>query len=110
MLGFTFITVLVNRNPIDGLTVLARPVRVSFVMLHVNAFVEDLAKTGRDRFQDTEQTIEQRGTEVRIVNEVVGNAVDVPGNADRIDKTENEHDPKGDAREKIKHAEEVGTV
>ena len=48
MLGFTFITVLVNRNPIDGLTVLARPVRVSFVMLHVNAFVEDLAKADRD--------------------------------------------------------------
>ena len=110
MLGFTFVTVLVNRNPIDGLTVLAQPVRVSFVMLHVNAFVEDLAKTGRDRFQDTEQTIEQRGTEVRIVNEVVGNAVDVLGNADRVDKTENEHVPKRDAPKKIEHAEEVSAV
>jgi hypothetical protein len=50
-------------------------------MLHVNAFVEDLAKTDRDRFQDAEQTIEQWGPEVRIVDEVVGNAVDVPGNA-----------------------------
>jgi malonyl CoA-acyl carrier protein transacylase len=79
-------------------------------MLHVNAFVEDLAKADRDGFQDAEQTIEQRGTEVRIVNEVVENAVDVSGNADRIDKTENEHDPKGDARKKIKHAEEVSAV
>ncbi len=44
------------------------------------------------------------------MNEIVRDAVDVPGNADRVDKTENEHDPKGDARKKIEHAEEVGAV
>jgi hypothetical protein len=44
------------------------------------------------------------------VNEVVRNAVDVPRNADRINKTENQHDPERDAREKIKHAEEVDAV
>jgi hypothetical protein len=37
-------------------------------------------------------------------------AVDVPRNADRVDKTEEEHDPKGHARKKIKHAEEVSAV
>ena len=45
-----------------------------------------------------------------IVNEVVRNAVDVPRNADRINKTENQHDPERDAREKVKHAEEVDAV
>src|SRR5206468_5394110 len=110
MFRFALITVLVNRDPIDCLTVIVRPVGVSLVMLHVNAFVEDLAKADRDRLKDTEQAIEPRRTEVRIVNEVVGNTVDVPGNADRIDKTENEHDPKRDARKKKKHAEEVGAV
>ncbi len=44
------------------------------------------------------------------MNEVVGNTVDVPGNADRIDKTENEHDPKRDARKKKERAEEVSAV
>src|SRR5437763_12526765 len=110
MLGFTFVTVLVNRDPIDRLTVIVRPVGVSLVMLHVNTFIEDLAKAHRDRLENAEQTVEQRRPEVRIVNEVVGNTVDVPGNADRIDKTENEHDPKRDARKKIKHAEEVSAV
>ena len=110
MLGFTFVTVFVNRDPIDRLTVIVRPVGVSLVMLQVNAFVEDLAKADRDRFKDAEQAIEQRRTEVRIVNEVVGNAVDVPGNADRVDKTEDEHDPKRNAGKKIKHAEEVSAV
>jgi hypothetical protein len=44
------------------------------------------------------------------VNEVVRNAVDVPGNADRVDKTENDHDPKGDSREKIGHSKKVRAV
>ena len=47
MLGFTFVTVFVNRNPIDCPTVLVGPIGVSLVMLHVNAFVEDLAKADR---------------------------------------------------------------
>ena len=44
------------------------------------------------------------------MNEVVGYAVDVPRNADRINKTENQHDPERHAREKVKHAEEVDAV
>jgi len=42
MLGFPVVTVFVNRNPIDGLTVLVRPVGIPLVMLHVNAFVKNL--------------------------------------------------------------------
>ena len=44
------------------------------------------------------------------MNEVVRNAVDVPRNADRINKTENQHDPERNAREKVKHAKEVDAV
>ena len=82
MFGFTVVAVLVNRNPIDGLAVVVRTVGVPLVMLHVNAFVENLAKANRDRFQDAKKTIEKRLTKVRVVNEVVGNAVDVPRDAD----------------------------
>ena len=58
------------------------PIGVSLVVLHVNALVENLAEPNGDRFHDAEQAIQQRRAEIRIVNEVVGNAVDVPGNAD----------------------------
>ena len=51
-----------------------------------------------------------RRPEIGIVNEVVRYAVDVPRNADRINKTENQHYPKRDAREEVKHAEEVDAV
>jgi len=44
------------------------------------------------------------------MNKVVGNAVDVPRDADRINKTENHHDQERDAREEVKHPEEVDTV
>src|SRR4029077_1037972 len=54
--------------------------------------------------------MQQRRTKIGIVNEVVRNAVDVPRNADRINKTENQHDPERHTREKVKHAEEVGAV
>src|SRR5262249_34987085 len=70
----------------------------------------NLAETDCDRFQDAEQTIEQWRTEVGIVNEIVRHAVDVPGNAHRIDKPKNQHHPKRHARKKIKHAEEISAV
>ena len=44
------------------------------------------------------------------MNEIVRNAVDVPGNAYRIDEAQNEHDPERDARKKIKHPQEVSGV
>jgi hypothetical protein len=44
------------------------------------------------------------------VNEVVGYAVDVPGNANGINKSKDEHHPQRHARKKIKHPEEIGAV
>ena len=44
------------------------------------------------------------------MNEVVGYAVDVPRNANGINKAQNQHDPERDAGEKIKHTEEVDAV
>src|SRR5437867_11032717 len=79
-------------------------------MLHMNAFVKNLAEPNRDRFHDAKQTIESGRPEIRIVNEVVGYAVDVPGNANGINKPKDEHHPKRYAWKKIKHAEEVSAV
>src|ERR1700731_3534010 len=82
MLGFTVIAVLVNRKPIDRLAFFVRPVGVSLVMLHVNAIVEGLAEADGDRFKKREEAIEQRRSEIGIMNEVVGDAIDVPRDAD----------------------------
>src|SRR6266567_5405066 len=79
-------------------------------MLHVDAFIEDLAEADRDRLQDAKQSIQQGRAKIGIVNEIVRNTVDVPGNADRVNKTEGQHSPKWETREKVKHPEEVGAV
>lgn len=110
MFGFTVVAMLIDRNPIDSFTGLIRPIGIPLVMLHVNAFVENLAEPDRDRFHDAKETIEQQRPKVRIVNEIVRYAVDVPGNAHRIDKAKNEHDPERNTWKKIKHPEEVHEV
>src|SRR4051812_24716547 len=80
------------------------------MMLHMDAVVKDLAEPDADRFQDTEETVQGRGTEVRVMNEVVRDAVDVPGDADRVDKPEDQHDPERRVREKEEHPEEIGEM
>jgi hypothetical protein len=71
MLRFAVVSMFVNRNPIDCRAVVIEPVGISLMMLHVDAFIENLAKADRDRLQDAEQTVEQWGTKVGIVNEIV---------------------------------------
>ena len=54
MLRFTVMAVLVNRNPIDRVTMIVGSVGVALVMLHVNALVKDLTEANGNRFHDAE--------------------------------------------------------
>ena len=54
MLRFTVMTVLVNRNPIDRVTMIVRSIGVALVMLHVDALVKNLAEANRNRFHNAE--------------------------------------------------------
>ena len=110
MLRGPIVAVFVNRNPIHRLSIFIGQVSVALVMLHVDAFIKDLAEADRDRLQDAEQAIQQRRTEIGIVNEVVGDAVDVPRDADGVDQTENDHHPERHAREKVKHPKKVDAM
>jgi hypothetical protein len=110
MLRGSIMTMFVNRDPVHRLSIFIGQVRVAFVMLHVDAFIKDLAEADRDRLQDAKQSIQQGRAKIGIVNEIVRNTVDVPGDADRVNKTEGQHSPKWETREKVKHPEEVGAV
>src|SRR5947207_5855347 len=110
MFGFAVMPMLVDRKPIDGVAVFVRPVRVSLVMLHVNAIVEGLAKADCDRLEKGKEAVEEWRTEIGVVNEIVGDAIDVPGNADGIKESEDKHHPERHAREKEEHPEEIGAV
>src|SRR3979490_3032765 len=79
-------------------------------MLHMNAIVEGLAETDCNRLEKGKDAVEERGTEVGVVNEIVGDAVDVPRDADGIKEAENQHHPERDSREKKEHPEKIGAV
>src|SRR5215831_1155117 len=106
----SIMAMLVNRDPIYCLPIFIRQVRVSFVMLHMNALVENLAKPDRDRLQNAKQTVQNRGTKIRVVNEIVGDAINVPRNADRVDEPEYQHEWKRNAGEKVKHPKEISAM
>ena len=80
--------VFVNGNPIGRLSFFIRPVGIALVMLHVDTVVENLAEPDADRFEDTKKAVQEWRPEIGVVNEIVRDAVDVPGNADRIDQPE----------------------
>ena len=48
MLRDSVVAMFVNRNPIDRLAIFIGQVGVALMMLHVDAFIEDLAEADRD--------------------------------------------------------------
>src|SRR5213075_2002691 len=110
MFRLAIVTMFVNRDPIDGLAFLVRSVGVAFVVLHVDAVVENLTEPDADRFEDAEKPVQDRRPEIRVVNEVVRDAVDVPGNADRINEAEDQHYPERRVREEEEHSEKVSEM
>jgi hypothetical protein len=58
------------------------------VVAAVDGVVEGLREADGDGFEEGEGVVEWGEFEVGVVEEVVGDAVDVPGDADRINKPE----------------------
>src|ERR1051325_803528 len=79
----------IDRQPIDRVALLVLSIGVSFVMLHVHPVVHRLRETTGDRLGDAEQAIQNPGTEKRIVDKVMANAVDIGIDHQRINKSEN---------------------
>ena len=79
-------------------------------MLHVHGVVHRLREAAGDRLCDSKNTIQSLGAEEGIVNEVVPHPVDVRIDHQRVDESENQHDPKRRVREKKVECEEVSEV
>ncbi len=81
------------------------PIGIALVMLRMNDVVIRLRKAARDRFDDTEEAIQQRRAKERVVDEVVRDTVDVRIDHERIDEAETQHDPERCMRVEQEHAE-----
>src|SRR5205823_1498152 len=94
ILGLPIMPVLVDRERITRAAVSVGKIGIPFVVILVDLLVEDLREADGDRFEHAEAAIENVTLEVGIVQEVVRDTVDVPGNADRPDESKgNEHPP-----------------
>jgi hypothetical protein len=86
----------VNGNPVVCVSVLIGPVAIAHMMPVMHMLVECLGDAQRHRFHNTEEAIQDPGLKERIVNEVMGDAVDIPRDAHRVDQAHhNEHPPWG---------------
>src|SRR2546428_4304374 len=79
-------------------------------MTLMNAFVELLGESNGDRFDPAKDSVQQRRAKVRIVKKVVGDAVDVPRDANRVDKAENSKSPPRQVRKREEESDEIGAM
>jgi hypothetical protein len=63
------------------------------MVLEMNQVIELLGIAHRYRQQPAEKSVGRFPLKVRIMNEIVSDPVDIPGDADGVNKTENQHDP-----------------
>ena len=76
------VSMAIDRNPIMAIAVLVWPVAISHVVPMMHIFVKRLGNSQRHRQHDTEQPIQNSRGEIGVMNVVVRDPVDVPGNAD----------------------------
>ena len=101
VLGFAIVTTAIDRQPIDSLPFLVGSIAVPHMVPMMHVFVKRLGESKRHRFQQREHPIQWTPTEIRVVDEVVRDPVDVPGDANRVDESHaNQHPPRSHRKER----------
>ncbi len=100
----------VNGERIDRIAVFVRSITVSLMMPVMENLVELLRKPDGHGKNPAEDPVKSAGFEVGIVNEVVGDAVDIPRDADGVDKAEDQENPPWCVREDNKEHCQIGRM
>ncbi len=88
VLGLVVVAVAVDGNPVGGLAVFVLLVAVALVVLHVDHVVVGLREAAGDGFDHAEKAVEQRRAEIRVMDEIVRDAVDVGVDAKGVQQAE----------------------
>ena len=94
VLRFVVVAMFVDGNRIDGFAPFVRKITVTLMMLEMNQVIKLLGITHCYRQQPAEKSIGRFPLKVWIVNEIVSNPVDVPRDADGVNKAQDQHDPQ----------------
>ena len=107
---FAIVSMSVNRQPVYGIAIIIRPVAVPHVMPVMHVFVECLGEPERERLHQTEYSIQGAPFEIGVVQEIVRDPIDVPGDADRVDDPHAHQRPPGNHGEKHEKGQNVREV
>jgi len=92
------------------MSMLIRAIAIAHMMPMVHMLVEGLRDSQGHRFHDAEQPIQDPGFEKRIMDQVVGNSVDIPRHAHGINETHANQNPPGGIREHEEKREHVSEM
>jgi hypothetical protein len=107
---FVIMTMAIDRQPIDGVSMFVAPVAVSHVMAMMNVLVKSLGKAEAKRLYNPKNTIERSPREIGVVQEIMRDPIDIPGDAYRVDDPHADDYPprsNGKNREKGQHIGKV---
>jgi hypothetical protein len=101
VLCLAIVTVPVDRQPIHRLPFFIGSVAVPHVVPMMDILIKCLRESERDGFHDGKHPIQRTPTEIGVVNKVVRNPVDVPGNANGVEESQaNQHPPWSNRKER----------
>ena len=104
------LAVAIDRERVDGFAFGVLAVTIAAMMAHVHVFIKGLRKAERQGFHQAESPVQPVRAEIGIVQEIVGNAVDVPGNADGVDHRHGDQQPPGRDRKQEEQRQHIGQM
>ena len=101
------VSMAIDGNPVLAIAVLVWPVAISHVVPMMHIFVKGLGDSQRHRQHDAVQPIQYPRGKVGVVDVIVRDAVDVPRNADGVDKPHADQEPPRRVRENEKQRQNI---
>jgi len=110
--GLAVVAVAIDGEPVGDFAGGIGAVGVAHVVSAVDGVVEGLGEADGEGFEEGEAFVEEIELEVGVVEEVVGDAVDVPGDGDGPDQAQGDEVVPGEAEisEGVVEEDEVGRV
>lgn len=107
---FVVLAVPIDREPVDRRSVGSLTIAVAHVMARVELILKHLGESHGHRFQKAESEVQRTPAEIRIVDEIVRDAADVPVDRHRVNQTEQAQEPPRRRGKNVEEEAEIGAM
>ncbi len=106
----TILAIAINREPINGIAGFILNITIAHVVTHMHAVIKGLGKPNGQGFNQAKEPVEEAGGEIGVVDKVVRDAVDIPGDADGIHRAHEQQQPPRGMRKHQEHGDDIGQM